>query len=173
MKKIITLVLTLTILFTLASCGDDGYEKVTYRDGGIEFFLPSSMRRSTVEGYDFYFSNLSTSMVFTALKIDSEILAEFELDDTATSKEYVDAVLEKGERDKDKMYFEYDERLDQYSFRYTYVDADEYEIFYYVVVTGEPGNIWYVEMCCDNEYSSDYLSTFVTWRKNIRTYDPN
>ena len=172
MKKILTLILTLSLLFSLASCRDDGYEKITYREEGIEFFLPSSMRRSNVEGYHFYFSNLSTTMVFAALKVDSDLLAEFELDATATAGEYVDAVIAKGERDKEKMYFEYDERLDQYSFRYTYVDADDYEIFYYVVVTGDPGNIWYVEMCCENEYSSDYLSTFVTWRKNIRTYTP-
>lgn len=171
-KKLLPLLLILILtLGSVVSCDDDGYENITYREGGIEFFLPSNMRRSSVDGYDFYFSNLSTSIIFTAVEIDAALLSELQIETTVTAEEYIEIIFERNNIDKSKIYYEYDEKRDLYNFRYTYVDEDGYEIFYYIVVVGEPGNLWYIEMLCENEDSETYLSTFEVWKRNVKVYE--
>ena len=171
MKRTVCFMFFLSIVMSLlVSCSDDDYDKITYRENGIEFFLPSSMRRTNSSAYDFYFTNISAGLVFAATKVDEKILSDFDLSKDADAGEYANAIIDNGGHDKEKMYFRYDERLGQYSMRYTYVDEEGYEVFYYVVILGDAGDLWYIEMCCDNSNSSEYIDTFDTWRKNIRTY---
>ena len=172
MKRIISaLLLILISISCFVSCGDDGYEDVTYKENGIEFFLPSSMRRFEDEGYDFYFSNLTTGMIFTAKKLDEEMLKSLDIEYGITAVEYAEEIIERNYLEKDKLHYEYDEKRGHVSFRYNFVDDNEVSVFYYIVVTGEPDNLWYIEMCCDNENSSEYIQTFEVWKKNIKTYE--
>lgn len=175
LKKIsLVLVLAITLSFTalcFSSCGDDvEYENITYRENGIEFFLPNSMRRFNEEGYDFYFSNMAAGVIFTALKLDQEFLESIDIEYGITAEAYANEVISRNGMEKDKLYYNYDERRNHYNFRYSYVDQNDISVFYYIVITGEPDNLWYIEMCCEEEQSSDYLSTFEVWKKNIKTY---
>ena len=171
MKKTIALLLTVIMLLSFVGCRRSvKYENVTYRESGIEFTLPSSMRRSYVEGYDYYFSTLA--IIFTAVKIDSEFIesSEIDLDPSISAKEYVDLITE--EMDKSQMYFNVDESRNLYNFRYTYEDQSSgTEIFYYVIVIGESGNTWYIEMCCDQQDSGTFVETFDEWKMSIKTYN--
>ena len=171
MKKILSFLLLaviLTVCFT--SCSDDiTYTDITYRENGLEVVLPEGMRRSYTEGYDMYFS--TPDMIFTATKIDAELLEknDIPLSSDVTSKEYTDFVIKSF--DKDQLYFREDASKNLYNFRYTYeVEDGQSELFYYVVVIGEPGNVWYIEMCCEQDNSSTYLSDFELWKKYIKTY---
>ena len=170
MKKIICAISLLSMLMMSACADTVQYENVTYRENGLEFLLPSSMRRQSVEGYDFYFSNLAVSVIFTAVKIDEEILTKFDVEGRVNAEEYVGMLIEKNKLDKEKMYYNYDELRGHYNFRYSFEDADGYAIFYYVVVIGDESNLWYIEMCCKDEDSSTHLETFKTWKRNIKVY---
>ena len=177
MKKIIISVLIIAIsLSALVSCGnnsknDYGTKDVTYRDLGITFTIPSNMRRMSSESYDFYFYNQLNSIVFTALKVDEDFLKTVDIEGGKTSFEYVDIIIEKNNFEQDKLYYKYDEERDQHSFRYTYVDSSGYEMFSYIVVTGPKDNLWYIEMCCNQEDSATYLQSFKNWQKSIFTYE--
>ena len=171
MKKILILILSISlILGTLVSCSENAeYKDVTYEKDGIKFTLPNTMKQKTMEGYDFYFTNQLASLIFTAVKIDKEMLEKADLSEGITAAEYVDAIIEKNGMEKDKMYYKYNEYHDQYNFRYTFVDQSGFEIFEYVIVTGTPDNLWYIEMCCEQEDSATYLEDFEIWSKSIKT----
>ena len=172
MKKIISAIILVSVLLLgLCACADTvKYENVTYRENGIEFFLPSSMRRESVDGYDFYFSNLAASIIFTAVKVDEELLRDLDIDGPVNDEEYVNILIERNKLDKEKMYYNYDEVRGHYNFRYSYEDADGFATFYYIVVIGDESNLWYIEMCCKNEDSNTHLETFKTWKRNIKVY---
>lgn len=158
-----------TLLFSLCSCKSGMYKDVTYREGGISFTLPNTMRRANYEEYDFYFTNRAT--VFTAKELDDEFYKENSLEPDMTAAEYVDYCIEANKLDKTQMEYKHDEARNVHNFRYIYDDDAGTSIFYYIVITGEPGNIWYIEMCCDSNDSSKYLPTFGEWKRTILAYD--
>lgn len=172
MKKISAFIVALALItLALASCGGGiKYEDVDYREKGLSFTLPSSMRRSTVTDHDFEFSTLDA--VFYADKVDYETVSEagVEISESFDAEEYAIAITKTF--DQDQLYFEEDKENMRYSFRYTYGDteAGESETFFYVVVIGEVGNVWYIEMICEQELSADYIPTFELWEKSIKTY---
>ena len=172
MKKIIALLLIISaLLISFSSCDDDKniYEIIEYRENGIEFSLPNYMRRSVVEGYDFYFTNLS--IVYTAVKLDSEFLESKNLAPGISGKEYIDVYVERNGLDLERMSYTYEDDRILHNFRYTFGDETSgMEMFYYVVVVGEQGNLWYIEMCCKYEDSATCLSSFEVWKKYIKTY---
>ncbi len=171
MKRILALLLTLVAaLSSLVACANDSdYESVEYRENGIYFILPNTMRRKTVENYEFYFTSEIMGVVFSAKKITREFLSENNIDPEIDAKGYVDTIIEKQSFERDKIYYNYYEDFNQHNFRYNYSEGDS-EVFFYVTVTGETGNLWYVEMYCYNDDSSEYLSMFERWRKTIGTY---
>ena len=159
------------ILSLLISCGDDKpvYSDMVYEENGLRFVLPANMRRENAEGYDLYFSNLA--IIFTAIELDEEFLESKGIPTDTDAAGYIDFCIERNGMDRDQIYYLYEEEQMRHSFRYTYSEPDSIDLFYYVVVIGEPGNLWYIEMCCDYEDSGELLSEFETWRKNIRTYE--
>ena len=171
MKKIIAFIIVISALtLALASCTDSGikYEDVTYRENGIEFTLPSSMRRSTDPTTPYTFS--TPDVVFYAEKLSYESVTEngLEIGKSFTAKEYVDIVI--ADLDKDQLYLTEDEANNRYTFRYTVGETEETEVFYYVVVVGTSGNVWEVTMSCYQDVSSDHVDTFELWAKYISTY---
>ncbi|MBE6636042.1 MAG: hypothetical protein E7617_07590 [Ruminococcaceae bacterium] len=165
--KIISSVLILSaILASVISCNDKPtYEEVTYSENGLTLKLRSNMRRSYVEGYDFYFSNLA--IVLTATKFDAEFLTSQGVSADIDAQGYTEEYIKRRELDKEMIYYLAEPEYNRYSFRYTYVQ-DGSELFLYIVIIGGPGNLWYVEVCCDQEDSEIYLPEFETWRKNIK-----
>ena len=172
MKRVLALILALfTLAATLTSCAEEAeYENVEYKENGLYFILPNTMRRKSSGYYEFYFSNELMGVVFSAKKITSEILEDENIDTKVNAKEYVDIIFERRGLDREKAFYTYFEDSDQHNFRYTFVDEDESETFFYVTVTGENENLWYIEMYCKEEESVDNLNMFEKWRKTIGTY---
>ena len=153
----------------LSSCAKKRvkFEDIKYEENGLRFYLPNTMQRKDVEDYEFYFTGRTMDVVFSALKITDEFLERVDLEAGITAGEYVDAIIERRGLVKSKLYYVYYEDSDQHNFRYNYVDENEFETFFYVTVTGTPDNLWYIEMCCSADESSEYLEMFEGWRKTI------
>ena len=163
------LLLSLICCAVLASCnGKPVYTDKVYEENGLKLRLPENMRRSDIDGYDFYFSNLA--IVFTAVKFDSQFLTDQGVSADIDAKGYAEAYVEKRQLDKKSIYYLEEPEYDRYSFRYTYTLEDGSDVFYYVVIIGTSGNLWYIEMTCDQENSGDYITEFEVWRKNMKTY---
>ena len=172
MKKVSFLMLNLILVFSaLVSCGEKSkFEDISYREKGLYFVLPNTMQRGMSEDYDFYFYGRTIDVMFSALKITDSFLGKVGLEKGTTAEKYVDTIIERQELDKSKLYYKYYEDSNQYNFRYNYAGENGFEMFFYVTVTGNPENLWYIEMCCAAEESLDYLPMFENWRKTIGTY---
>lgn len=172
MKKFLAFIIVLSALvLTFTACGDDTvtYEDVTYREEGIEFTLPSNMRRSTDPESRFNFS--TPEVVFSAQKLDAASIREngMQIGDNFDAKEYVDIVT--ASLDRDQLYLTEDAENSKYTFRYTVGETEETEAFYYVVVVGTSGNVWEVTMSCYQDVSSEHIASFEVWAKYIKTYN--
>lgn len=172
MKRVTALVVAIVLaLVTLVSCSEDiEFSDIEYKENGISFSLPNTMKRSATEDYEFYFTGMSMDVIFSAMKITDEFLKKVELEPGISAKEYVDTIIERQGLDKSKLFYKHYEDKAQYNFRYNYVSESGFEMFYYVTVTGPADNLWYVEMCCEAEDSSKYLDMFDSWRRSIGTY---
>ena len=172
MKRLLAfLFLILTLCSALASCADEvEYENIEYRENGLYFVLPNTMRRKTSSKHEFYFTNQNIGLVFSARKLTAEVLESEYITPGVSAGEYVDILIERNNFDKTSIFYTYYESFGHYNFRYMYGETEGEEIFFYVTVLGETDNLWYVEMCCENEVSAEYLSMFERWRKSIGTY---
>ena len=171
MKKFLAFITVVaTLILALASCTDDGvkYEDITYRENGIEFTLPSNMRRSTDPTAPYTFS--TPDVVFVAKKLDRTGLLDggFEVGESFTAKDYVDIVT--ADLDGDQLYLTEDSANNRYTFRYTVGETEDSEVFYFIVVVGTEGNVWEVTMSCYQEVSSEHIASFELWAKYISTY---
>lgn len=170
LKRILALILVAVIAaLALVSCSEESND-VEYKQNGIQFTLPKSMRQNVgATGYDYYFDNLDSSVIFTATKADAELLLENGIDENITLEEYMKICV--GDMDVSKIYLEYDEARRAYSYRYNYTfEGNTSETFFYVVIIGDVGNLWYVEMMCDYETSAETLPAFEVWAASIKTY---
>jgi hypothetical protein len=170
MKKISAFIIVICIITAaLVSCSDEiKYEDVTYRENGIEFTLPSNLRRSTDPETPYNFS--TPEVVFTAEKLSYDALTEngIEIAKNFGAKEYVDIVT--ASLDRDQLYLTEDAANSKYTFRYTVGETEETEAFYYVVVVGTSGNVWEITMSCYQDVSSEHIASFELWAKYIKTY---
>ena len=55
MKKTVSVILLLTLLLSLASCGGDGYQ--TVKEGNVSLRIPDTMIKRNVSYADIYYSN--------------------------------------------------------------------------------------------------------------------
>lgn len=171
-KRILAFILLLcAAISVLASCAEDAeYESIEYRENGIYFILPNTMRRKASENYEFYFTSEIMGVTFGAKKLTDDFLQSEGIDSGITAGDYVEMIIDRQSFDKDKIYYRYFEDSKQYNFRYTYAPEDDVEYFFYVTVTGDPGNLWCIEMWCDDEKSAEYLPMLERWRKTVGTY---
>ena len=172
MKRITALVMAVLLLaVALTSCKNDvQFSNIEYKEHGLSFALPNTMKRGESEDYEFYFTGMSMDVIFSAMKLTDEFLEKVDLKPGVTAKEYVDTIIARRELDKSKLFYKHYENSGQYNFRYNYVSESGFEMFYYVTVLGTPDNLWYVEMCCEAEESDRYVEMFDTWRRSIGTY---
>lgn len=171
MKKLLAFIFVLlSVLSAFVSCADEPeYENIEYRENGLYFILPNTMRRKSSATSEFYFTNQNIGVVFSARKLTAEVLESEHMTPGMSAKQYADKIIERNDFDKDSIFYTYFESFDQYNFRYNYGEDGE-ELFFYVTVIGGTDNLWYVEMYCENEVSADYLPMFERWRKTIGTY---
>ncbi len=163
-KKIILLLLCLTFVLPLVSCGEDVdvNEELTYDLNGITVVLPRYMRRSYSEDWDFYFDNLSMAMYGKC--IDRDVLADMELPATTTRKEYADLFIENRKLDKTKIELTEDAGRATTTFRYIYQPEDGSAAqSCQVVLIGDTGNLWFVEISADSETFDEHVSMFKVW----------
>lgn len=170
-KNILSVLLFIVITASALTACAERSSDIDYRADGIQFTLPKSMRQSAGETvYDYYFDNLDSSVIFTAIKLDDEFLEANNLDKNITLKEYVDVRTK--DMDTSKIYLEYDDEKKAYTYRYNYLfENASSETFIYVVVIGEGANMWHIEMYCKYESSAEMLSAFEVWAASIRTYE--
>ena len=176
MRKILAMIVLLSVVILVPSCDYRDvpkYEDITYRENGLEFKLPNDMKRLDSDEYDFYFVNIIETVIFTAAKLDSEFVVKNDIEYDLTAEEYVNTFIKRNNLNKEDLYYAFDENTGRHSLRYTFAEAGSSEIFYYVVVLGDVGNVWYLEMVTANEDSSRYLGTFENWSKSVRTYSEN
>lgn len=177
MKKRIAAILTLALcaLLVLASCSDYAdypeYRDVVHRESGLELTLRNDMSRYDSENYDLYFTNTIASMALAASKADAQMLAQVGAPEDADAQTYADVIIKRNEFDREMIYYSYDESRKSCTFRYSAGDEGESGVFYYVVIIGEAGNLWYVEMVCSEADSGLYVDRFDSWAKALRTYD--
>ena len=171
MKRLLAFLLVLlSALTAFVSCADDAeYENIEYRENGLCFILPNTMRRKSSATSEFYFTNQNIGVAFNARKLTAEVLESEDMTPGLSAKEYVDKIIERNDFDKESIFYTYFERFDHYNFRYNYGEDGE-ELFFYVTVLGGGDNLWYVEMYCENDLSADYLPMFERWRKSLGTY---
>lgn len=172
MKRFLSTILVLLFAAgVLVSCAQkSNFQDVSYREDGLYFVLPNTMQRESSKDYQFYFYGRTMDVIFTALKLTEDFLAKVNLEAGITAEEYVDTVIERQELEKSKLYYKHYEEIGQYNFRYNYADDGGLEMFFYVTALGTPDNLWYVEMCCAADQSSEYLNMFDNWRKTLGTY---
>ncbi len=167
MKKIISLLLIIISLITLFVSCDSDFKDVTYKEDGITFTLPNTMRKSSMEGYDFYFTN--TAVNFAGKKIDEEFCEILSLKNDISAKEYIDYFTAERELPLEELNYKYDEQRKIHNFVYSQ-KPDEITLVYYAVVTGEPGNVWIIDMWCEEEYYENNLNSFGEWKRSISAY---
>lgn len=167
-KRIIALFVALIVATTVfAACAKEKND-IKYREAGLEFVLPRSMRRAETSAYDFYFSTLDA--IFAVIKLDDDYLASVSVPNDITAEGYINEYIKRNYLDKKQIDFKHDPERNAYSLRYNYSEEGNLDVFHYVIVLGEPGALWYVEMCCDNEDSGTYTTTFELWGKSVKTY---
>ena len=169
------LILALCAMLVLASCSDYAdypeYRDVVYREGGLEVTLRNDMSRYDSENYDLYFANTIGSMVLAASKADADMLAQVGAPEDADARTYADVIIKRNEFDRELIYYSYDASRNSCSFRYSVGEEGQSGAFYYVVIIGDAGNLWYVEMVCSEADSGLYVDRFDGWAKTMRTYD--
>jgi hypothetical protein len=165
-RKLLILLLVAATLTSLIACGKDNND-ITYREEGLTFTLPKSMRRMYGTGNEFHLS--SPDSVFVAKKLDGDFMLSQALPADTTPKEYVDAYIENQLLDRERIDFKEDASRGTYSFKYNQSDAGE-DYYHYVTVLGESGAIWFIEMMCLNDKADIYTETFEMWQKTISTY---
>ena len=167
-KTALVLLLTLSLAILLCGCGEniDITEPQTYVANGLEVTLPLYMRMSKSENFDIYLDNLSVA--FCARQITEEDLESVGLGMDATCAQYVDALIRMREFDKTKIFYEEYPDDGQYTFRYVFEpETGEESTSCYVVITGNVGNIWYIEMACADDIFEGNLGMFNDWRRQI------
>lgn len=162
-KKIIVTLLLIATVLALAACGNKSND-TTYSEGGFSFTLPSSMRRAYTEDCEFHLSTPDSA--FLAKKLDGDFMQTQGVSKDITAKEYAAAYIENQMLDSTRIDYKEDPERGTYSFKYNASDTGE-EYFHYIVVLGEPGSIWFVDMICLNEKADIYTDTFETWQKSI------
>ena len=168
-KRIVALLLLIiTAMTCIVSCAEEPND-VTYREHGLEFTLPKSMRRSASDVYEFYLS--SPDAVFMAKKLNAEFMESMAMPASTTAGEYADAYIDANYLDKTRISYSYDAERGAYSMRYNSSEAESTDgLLHSIVILGQPGAVWFVEICCDNDKSEIYEHTFSTWESTIRTY---
>lgn len=168
-KKILLLLLTFAMLVSvLVSCGEKKND-ITYREEGLELTLPTSMRRSYSSVYEFYFS--TPDSVLTAKKLDGDFMESMAMPKNTTPEEYAEAYISANSLDKSRINYKYDSESGAYRMRYNNSDGENGEdLLHFISILGEPGAVWFVEICCENSKASIYEQTFELWESTIRTY---
>ena len=165
-KKIIALILVCASLLALSACGKKNKD-VTYREEGLTFTLPSSMRRAYSSECEFHFSTPDSA--FLAKKLTAEFMESQELSKDTTAKQYAAAYIENQMLDSTRIDYKEDPERTAYSFKYNASDTGE-DYFHYITILGEVGNIWFVDIVCENDKADIYTDTFEIWQASIRTY---
>lgn len=161
-RIIALLLLAVMTLGLLVSCG----ENKTYTFEEFSFTIPKKMRKTPVEGVDMCYSSIEAAI--SVQKMTADKLSALDLDETATVKELTDAFFEKNGIDANQCYLTFEEEQNAYKFRYSFSPDGENMYFHYVVMIGEVGKLYFVDMTADYEKSPSYLSVFGDWADSFK-----
>ena len=163
MKKVLAMILLLSCLFTLYSCGDDenGTDSgmLQYYQYGLGFRLPENFELKKLQDIDASYSDGNLWFVLNAFD-ENEMLGTLRLPSAdMTVKEYTEYFLIQNPYTKD---YEYDEERNASTFNYVYdygTDKRENEYFSYLI-TRSKENLYVVIVYCDEKDFEKYSSVF-------------
>jgi len=162
LKKIILLMLALTLAFSFTSCDNK------YNESGLNFSLPDYMKELEVsEAYaDVAYGTLDDrDLEFTVyFYASNELLTELLLDKESTVKQYADWFVERN--DYENVDEEYDEEGKRITLKYVYEDGNDRYFFYDYILRNEY-MLYHVTMSCRPEDRETYESLFDEWASRI------
>lgn len=157
MKKTVSVILLLTLLLSLASCGGDGYQ--TVKEGNVSLRIPDTMIKRNVSYADIYYSNGEMYLMMMAFS-NSRIEEELELFAHITVTDYVSLYKAWNGYTATSIY---DEERNAVQFdELTSYESDgmtSYEYEYYLFFRRE-GGIYVICLGCDGELKAQYEEIF-------------
>ena len=166
MKKTIALILVLTTLLTLASCGmlfpkaKDGKAK-TFSVSGMQITLTDSFSEMELDGYEAAYSTRDVLVIM--LKESFDLTTSAGISDFAGYAETV----HQGNENYSPTELMTEEGLTY--FEYTFLNTDENKTYkYFTVMLEGTDAFWTVQFACEVSEYDGYKSYFVNWAKSIQ-----
>lgn len=158
MKKSISVLMSLLLLFCLASCGEPA-EEVFSKDG-LTITLTDSFRETNYENYTACYESSNTAVF--ALKESFDLLEGLE---DYTLDQYAELVKN---ANSSKMPSEITETEGLTAFEYSFYNTDQDATFkYFTVVYKGVDAFWTVQFCCDKEDYEILKSEFIKYAKSV------
>lgn len=165
-KKISVILLALTLVFSLASCGDSNEYFNEYNENGLNFTLPKYMKELEVKYADLAYGTLDESGLEFMIYFYSrdELMSKLYMDMDTTVEKYADWFVQFNEYENVEV--EYDEEACSIVLRYVYENGAERYFFYDYIVRNEY-MLYHVTMSCNPEYRETYEPAFDDWASRI------
>lgn len=179
MKRIITLLLTLSVavcaLFSLSACGNDG----NYKQMGLSFYLPEDFEKRTIQGYAYAYSNGEAEFLISA---NSHELLASTTDESGEYKGawptdvhgYVRRFCIENDIGLDKYSYDAERNTAEIKYVYDYNEVDETgesinidsDYCHYVFMdNGEA--IYFITYMCKVAYMEKYQPLFEEWASKL------
>lgn len=160
MKRIIASVLLVFVLVACTSCSQD--KTVAYSESGLNFSLPSDMRKLSVDWADVCYGNSDNAMFFVYFYSASQLLTELYIPKDSTVKVYADWFVNANKYEN--VTESYDEEGKLIVLTYVYEPENTYYCDY---ITRNEYALYHVTMCCDADLAETYKPIFADWMSFI------
>ncbi len=158
MKKLISVLMSLLLLFCLVSCGEPAEEE--FSKDGLTITLTDSFRETHYENYTACYES-SSAAVF-AIKESFDLLDGLE---DYTLEQYAELVKTSN---SSKMPSEITNVDELTTFEYSFYNTEEDATFkYFTVVYKGVDAFWTIQFCCDQEDYEILKSEFIKYAKSV------
>ncbi len=160
MKRVMTVLMALTLLFCLAACGPKDIFEVKqkqYTKDGMSITLPKVFEEVNYGGLTVCYNTDEITVFVCKETVKAESL-----------EEYADIVYENN-ADVDPSPIEKIEGLTTMEYSY-YNPAAQVRIWYFTVMYEGPDAFWQFQFACDDAHYEAYKPHFIEWAKTV-TFD--
>lgn len=168
MKKILSTVIILMLLFSLFSCGnskDDG-RFLDYYETGLYYSIPKDYEKRNLTYGDFTYTNGEAYFFFSAFD-EVDITEDMRLDSDITVKEFTETYIIFLPFDVE---YEYDKAMNASHFEYVYEyegGVTESEYYRHMIVRTE-AYLYHVTLSCPEKLTEEYRDDFDRIIKSIK-----
>lgn len=158
-RKIFVSLLALIMCFTLSGCVFGSKDK-TYTSNGISVTMSDGFQEKSIVSQTVYLE--STESIFSALKEDFSVLEAVDLGESASLKDYAEAVVANNKADYEikeedgLTYFEYEKTVSGKDF------------YYLACVYKSDDAFWLVNFASEASNKGKYQPLFKRWAKTIK-----